>query len=348
MPKKDYSLFDKILHRLALNFNTIAELTFDLDQKVAGQRDVNAMPHVFVAGLARAGTTVLMRQLHACGQYRSLTYRDMPFVLAPNIWQKFSSISNRDLSYAERAHGDSLRVNLDSPESFDEVFWRVFMADAYLSTNHMIPHFPEEDLLEKYRRYIGALLASNESLSVRYLCKNNNNVLRLDGIYAAFPNAVILVPFRDPLQHANSLLKQHENFCSLQLQNKFVLSYMTWLGHHEFGRDHRPFLFPNSERNPYSPSTLDYWLFLWQSTYCWLEEKSPSGVFFVCYEDLCTNSKVWNSIAEIADCDADIEESESLSLSRQNIDGIVDQNLLFKASELYERLRVQSRIRLGV
>ena len=78
--------------------------------------------HVFISGLARAGTTVLMRKFHATGLYRSLTYRDMPFVLAPNLWRRLSLISRREIENAERAHGDNLFVNIDSPESLDEVF----------------------------------------------------------------------------------------------------------------------------------------------------------------------------------------------------------------------------------
>ncbi len=39
---------------------------------------------MYVCGLAGCGTTILLRVLGELGVFRSLTYRHMPFVLAPN------------------------------------------------------------------------------------------------------------------------------------------------------------------------------------------------------------------------------------------------------------------------
>ena len=85
-----YSFLDQLLHRLALQVGPIAEMSFDIDQRMvdADPKEIVGERHVFVSGLARAGTTILMRRFHATGAYRSLTYRDMPFVLAPNLWRK--------------------------------------------------------------------------------------------------------------------------------------------------------------------------------------------------------------------------------------------------------------------
>ena len=105
------------------------------------------------------------------------------------------------------------------------------------------PHAPGEELVDKYVRYVNAVLSAHDPRLDRYLSKNNNNILRLGIIHRAFPNALILIPFRAPLQHAHSLLRQHLRFSELQAKREFVLSYMTWLGHHEFGLDHRPFKF---------------------------------------------------------------------------------------------------------
>ena len=76
-----------------------------------------------------------------------------------------------------------------------------------------------------------------------YISKNNNNLLRIESIAEAFPNSLFLVPFRDPFQQAYSLLTQHKNFINLQTEDKFVKNYMTYLVHHEFGIDHRPYDF---------------------------------------------------------------------------------------------------------
>src|SRR5262245_24139786 len=163
--------------------------------------EIVSQRHVFVSGLARAGTTVLMRRFHATEQYRSLTYRDMPFVLAPNLWRRLSRNSRREVERAERAHGDNLLVDMDSPDSLDEVFWRIFAGDEYLGSDRLQPHEPGRELVEKYVRYVNAILSANEPRIDRYLSKNNNNILRLGAIHRAFPNALLLIPFRDPLQH---------------------------------------------------------------------------------------------------------------------------------------------------
>ena len=58
----------------------------------------------------------------------------------------------------------------------------------------------------------------------RYLSKNNNIFDEFETLFRIFPN-MILVPFRDPVQQSNSLLRQHLNIKSKQ-KNKFILEYM--------------------------------------------------------------------------------------------------------------------------
>ena len=303
--------------------------------------------HVFISGLARAGTTVLMRKFHATGLYRSLTYRDMPFVLAPNLWRRLSLISRREIENAERAHGDNLFVNIDSPESLDEVFWRVFVGDEYLQKTHLNSHVPSGEVLRKYVRYVNAILSAHTPRKELYLSKNNNNILRLGSIHQAFPNALILIPFREPLQHAFSLLRQHRRFSGLHEQNDFILSYMTWLGHHEFGLDHRPFLLGSTRLNPYSTETLDYWLQLWCRTYAWLENSKPKSALFICYEDLCAHEENWASLAELANIPVSRRISDPFKLSNRSIDNAVDQCLADHASTIYTRLVTQARDQLS-
>jgi hypothetical protein len=347
LSESGYTFLDQLLHRLALQFDSIAEMSFDLDQKMVrfSQDKIASKRHVFVSGLARAGTTVLMRRFHSTGLYRSLTYRDMPFVLAPNLWRRISLISKRQLEYVERAHGDNLLVDADSPESFDEVFWRVFAGNQYLEKAYLKPHEPSRKVIDKYILYVNAILSSQSPPKERYLSKNNNNILRLGAIQQAFPNALILVPFREPFQHALSLLRQHHNFSELQKNNKFTLSYMTWIGHHEFGLDHRPFQF-RSATPPESADTLDYWLHLWCDTYAWLEESKPKSALFICYEDLCRNDELWTRLAALAGVDANLKTGDPFKLSIHPVDADVNQDLAIRASALYSRLVAQARAQL--
>ena len=72
------------------------------------------------------------------------------------------------------------------------------------------------------------------------MSKNNNNLLRLESIIKSFPNCLFLIPFRDPIQQANSLLLTHQNFSELHKKNNFIKKYMRYLVHYEFGANHMP------------------------------------------------------------------------------------------------------------
>jgi hypothetical protein len=345
----DYSFLDRTLHRLALHYTPIADVSFDLDQSTvrSDPSSIVARRHVFVSGLARAGTTLLMRKFHASGRYRSLTYRDMPFVLAPNLWRRMSLLSRRDIQTAERAHGDNVLVDADSPESLDEVFWRIFAGEEYLERNRLKPHSPDDDVVQKYVRYVNAILSAHETPLERYLSKNNNNILRLGAIQRAFPNALILIPVRNPLQQAHSLFRQHVRFSEMQGQREFALSYMTWLAHHEFGLDHRPFQFQPDRPCPYPASTLNHWLHIWCETYEWLEHSKPQTALFVCYEDLCLQPHVWMRLAELAEIPAADGIGETFRLSERPLEGSVDRTLADRAATIHERLVESARSALG-
>ena len=53
-------------------------------------------------------------------------------------------MSRRDIAKTERAHGDDVLVDADSPESFDEVFWRIFTGDEYLGDDRLVAYPPDE------------------------------------------------------------------------------------------------------------------------------------------------------------------------------------------------------------
>lgn len=345
----NYSMVDRLLHRLALNSVAIAEMSFDFDQVTIKRSpdEILNRRHVFVSGLARSGSTVLMRQFYATGQFVSLTYRDMPFVLAPNIWRLVSRTSRRDIAPTERAHGDTIPVGSDSPESLDEVFWRIFAGRDYISNDGLKPHSPSQELLTKYIRYVNAILSAQGSRTQRYLSKNNNNILRLGAIHRAFPHGLILIPFRDPLQQAQSLFFQHVKFSQMQSHCEFILNYMTWLGHHEFGLGHRPFRLKESACCPYAMDTLNYWLHEWCEVYSWLAHSRPEAALFVCYEDLCSRPQTWKRLMDIADSAVESACGDSLKLSTRLLVNRFDAQLANGAMEIYTRLVTLSRNVLG-
>jgi hypothetical protein len=291
----DYSFGDKLLHKLALGSKVIKTMSFDLDGLFVQKKNVynNVRPkHVFICGLARAGTTIIMRTFYEVGEFRSLTYRDMPFVLMPNLWRILSRSNQKNAKEKIRAHSDGIMVDYDSPEAFEETFWATFCQDDYETKYGLIPHTVNDEILNKFRQYVSRIIASSDSQrQTRYLSKNNNNILRIPSIKKAFPESIVIIPFRNPLQHAFSLLNQHKKFSELQLNDPFSKDYFKWLGHYEFGAGHLPFIFNNIKQSnsSYELNDINYWLNIWVNTYSYLISQSKECCYFLCFEELCKN-----------------------------------------------------------
>lgn len=336
----EYTGLQRLLHHVALTNATMLEAAFDAELAFCKSKikEQELQQHVFVSGLARGGTTVLMRSLYASQQFASLTYADMPFVLAPNLWYKISGKSRKTVEAKERAHGDGILVDFNSPEALDEVFWRAFAWRQYVHKNHIVPHGCNAELLEKYKQYIAVIL--HRYGSDRYLSKNNNNILRLDCICRAFPGALILIPFRDPVQHANSLLRQHILFSEKQQKDKFVRRYMTWLGHFEFGLGHKPFKLNGSLEKYKNTLKIEYWLQQWRNLYKFLLDQidnHPENTLCISYERLCADTEaMWESLCNRLN----IKDSKPPSMGAvvRKTPTSPDKELLAEVYQIYERL----------
>jgi len=347
----DYGALSKILHQLSLGNSFVGEICFDIERS-AKLKDIHPSingRHVFVSGLARAGTTVLMRSLHETGVFASLTYRDMPFVLAPNMWAKIVGYTNVEMDKKVRAHGDGILVDFDSPEALEEIFWKTFIGDSYIRKDRLLPHTVENEIVEKFRDYVAlVLLRYGKS---RYLSKNNNNILRLNSILEAFPCATILVPFREPLQQAYSLMKQHQRFKAENVSDPFTEKYMGWLAHHEFGSDHRPFNWGVETDRNYETESIDYWLSQWVSAYSALltifeKQAASSCLLFVGYESICSDTRrVWGALSNKLDIDSSSIPDFNIRFSETPSP---NSSLKNTAHALYAKLVDQSYTSLGL
>lgn len=259
----DHSKVARVFQQITLGSNAIAELTFDLEKAMYGKRaaTVECGPPIFVTGMARAGTTALLRALYAQGIFATLTFRDLPFLLAPNIWNRISARYRHDIAAQPRGQDDGILQNLDSPEALEEVFWRVHDGIRYIGKGSLKAYTPPLETLNDYRVYVRLILLRHGGR--RYLAKNNNNVLRLSGLLHAFPDALIVHPFRDPVQHIASLMHHFDHAVKTQATDRFKLSYMNHLAHHEFGLAHRPFSFPGKPVRGSDVKDPNYWLGHW-------------------------------------------------------------------------------------
>ena len=141
LKNENYSLLSKLLHGLALGNNFIPEMLHDIEIALLKKKinSDNLTPHIFISGMARSGSTILMRFLYQTKFFASFTYRDMPFIMSPNLWSKISN-KIKPKSHKERIHGDSISINIDSPEALEEVFWRVKLQKNYIYTNKLNAH----------------------------------------------------------------------------------------------------------------------------------------------------------------------------------------------------------------
>jgi hypothetical protein len=288
--KNSYPFIDRLLHRIVLGYPVVSRMSFNIELMLEKERAYQAEQPIFISGLARAGTTILMRIFHETGGFRSLTYRDMPFVLMPNTWKNISKFFKYTSKSEQRAHNDGILIDFDSPEAFDEIFWKFFSTDNYIFEDYLAPHNENLHVIEDFRNFVRLVVSSaDDSKQKRYLSKNNNNILRLNTIQRAFPEALIIIPFRNPVQHAISLFEQHTRFCDIHKRESFSRDYMNWLGHYEFGTNHKPFFFreKNFMENDYKPDNINYWLIQWINTYSYLKQSATNNSVFVCYERLC-------------------------------------------------------------
>ena len=311
MESSDYNSLSKFLHHLSLGSKNVSELSFDLDQKLFSQKKKNTQfkdNHLFISGLARSGTTALLEILNQSDEFISLTYSDLPFILSPSLNSKIVK-NKHNTELKERAHKDGIFVNNESPEALDEVFWKVFLNDNYIQKDRMIVNSISGEILDKYKNYVKRITFNN-GLPKRYLSKNNNLVLRLESILKIYPNSTILIPFRDPLQHAISLLNQHLHFSELQKKAPFSLKYMNWLGHHEFGLNQKPFDLGNdeifNEIKSYKKEDINYWLLTWLNYYSFIVKKFKSNIILFNYENFCNEPKIeLKKICNIINIDID-------------------------------------------
>ena len=278
----NYSWLQQRLHQFALSTQFMREVTFDAESSLISTNKQNEN-HVFVGGLARSGSTILLNALHKSNEFASLSYKDMPFILAPNLWSKLS-FAKKDIAIFERAHGDGIKISTESPEAFEEVFWMTFNQN-------------DADLQEKFKIYVQ--LINQKYQKERYLSKNNQNITRLELLSKTFPKSKILIPFRNPIQHAYSLLSQHKKFIEDSKNDKFISSYMKWIGHTEFGPNYIPI--HNKNLSFKNDMDINHWIEQWYLTYsnCIETMKNKDNIHFICYEQLCTSEAYWLDILKI-------------------------------------------------
>lgn len=295
-----YNAVDRFIHYLAFSNPVVQKSLHELENDLFRSQFKPAEEgrEVFVAGLPRSGTTLLLELLYGTGEFVTFTYRQMPFILSPLIWDKASRLFRKKAEKRERAHGDGMEVSFDSPEAFEEVIWLTYFRDAFVRKDRILP-LPADLAAEPFETSLRATIGKLSSLeasgrgggNLRYLSKNNANIGRLALIARLFPTSTILIPFRHPLSHVASLMRQHERFLREHEQDGFSRRYMRWLGHFEFGADFKPIDFDGWFGERLLPPRLDagFWLEYWTAAYSHAIANRPANAVFVDFDEMLRN-----------------------------------------------------------
>ena len=255
---------------------------------------------IYVAGLARSGSTILLELLAGRPQVATHRYRDFPPIFTPLFWNRaFAHVYRTGAPPAERAHKDRILVTPDSPEAMEEVLWMRFFKGAHdTGQSQVLDRGTSNPAFERfYTDHLKKILLVRGGR--RYLSKGNYNLTRFAYLQKLFPTARFIVPVREPRWHIASLIKQHRLFCAEETRDPRILKHMQRAGHLEFGLDRRAVNTGDTaaaaeiERLWRDGEEVRGWARLWAMLYGFVlaqRQADPAlgqAVHLVRYEDLC-------------------------------------------------------------
>lgn len=331
-----YSELSKLLHRMILDSYNVAMKLFNVEsRKLTRSGAKTRTDFVIVSGLARAGTTSLMTDLSKISDFVSLSYANMPFLTSPNLWRKI--YKPKQAALKERSHKDGIMIGYNSTEALEEYFFKMLANDSFINEEYLTEYEISKEDYEHYLTYQRNIKNDNKKI---YLAKNNNFLLRYRSLRELNNDFLLFILFRDPLTHAASLMEKHRDYIKLQKDDNFVIEYMDWLGHHEFGLHQKQFVFNGStEIVQGDRDNLDYWLQIWINYYSNTIKIDHPNTIFIDYQEYCSNpSEIISMVLERAGVKANIIDLKPFKNNRKS-ELICSKELLNKAQNLYSQLQ---------
>ncbi|MFX1274631.1 MAG: sulfotransferase [Promethearchaeota archaeon] len=257
---------------------------------------------IYITGLARAGTTILLEMLSKHPDLASHQYKHLLLPYIPYWIQKLTELIPIYSEPMERIHQDGIMVTQDSPEAVEEFFWRRYFKNIkkekfsdILSEEVINPKFEEF-----YLNHIKKLILSQNSS--RYLAKNNYNITRMDYILRIFPSAKFLIIIRNPINHIASLKKQERLFDKLEQNIPILYDWMKILGHQEFSHNRICINVNNLEEIrkirelwKFKSTHVKGWAHYWNSIYNYTansleaNKNLKEAALIINYDELCDN-----------------------------------------------------------
>ena len=258
---------------------------------------------IYIAGVARSGTTILTEMLARHPDLASHFYADFPNIYTP-FWRHWLAerLPGTPAAAVERAHKDRLMITAESPEAVEEVIWMQFFDRLHDSAEcQVLDASTDNSAFETfYRDHLRKLLLARGRK--RYLTKGNYNTTRLAYIQKLFPDARFVVPVRNPVNHVASLVKQDRLFLENSAQDPRVPHQLRMSGHYEFGPDKACIhtgddTVADAIHAHWREGRLIHgWALYWNSVYATVLdqiEANPAlkkAVMLLRYEDLCSKS----------------------------------------------------------
>jgi len=277
---------------------------FDTRMAADATADIDIRAPIYVAGLARSGTTILLELLAEHEQVGTHQYRDFPPIFTPWLWDRWlARVPQPAETATERAHGDGIAVTSRSPEAFEEVLWMAFFAQIHDSGHSSVLDRETSNpaFAKFYREHICKVLAVRKAH--RYVAKGNYNVMRLGYLHTLFADARFLLPVRDPVWHIASLIKQQRLFEAGESAHPRALEHMRRVGHFEFGLDRRAINPGDNDAVAHiqqlwaDGQEVEGWARYWALIYAAIDTqltqdtRLAEAALVVRYEDLCSNSE---------------------------------------------------------
>ena len=185
--------------------------------------DLESQTPVWICGMARSGSTILLHMLDALPSFTTHRYSDYPWMWTPYWWNHlYARLPLAPARKQERAHRDAIEVTPQSPEAFEEMFWMHFFYGRHDPAISQVldgeTHNEEfQRFFDQHQRKVLAIRGAR-----RYLAKANYQLARLGYLHRLYPKARFVIPVRNPRAQVDSLIRQDDLFCRLNSEDSAV------------------------------------------------------------------------------------------------------------------------------
>ena len=241
-------------------------------------------------------------------------------------------------------------VSPDSAEAFEEMIWMAGWPEHYRKDRILTWTGPvDAEFIRRFNNHLKQIIRLRQrrpEVATRYVSKNNANIARLAVLGTCCPDALIVVPVREPVQQVASLRQQHLRFLEIHAGNRFTRDYMRGIGHFEFGDNRRPIDFDGwlATARYDNPAELDFWLEYWIAAYEHILHRHAGRVRFLAYDAFCASParglRLLASLVDAADPQALMAQQGDVHPPRPHrIDtGSLDRTLVSRADAVYREL----------